>query len=640
MIALDLARALHAKGITALPVAADKRPMVSSWREYRDTPPPEHLLADWFKPDSRLAIIAGGPARICCLDIDSKHDPEAWHKLVTAAHDCGLHDLIERALIQTTPSGGKHLVWRCPGVTISGNEKLARNAKGEAFLETRGQGGYFLASPSPGYVLENGAFTALPAFTPDEHHALLDAARSCDEAQPVVYEPKQAQPKTYALGLDLSPGDDYNQRGDPAELLRNHGWTSRNGTHWTRPGKQSGVSATLGKCDGLPKHVRVFSSSVGGLEPRAYSPWALFAALECGGDYREAASKLARMGYGSRPKAPARVAEPVGALECSAKADSGGWAVRKASEMAEDVRPAPPELISGMLYSGGTMMMAGASKSMKSYTMIALGLAVASGGEWLGFKCAKAPVLFLNLELQVFAMEARVREVAAAMRIDLPDTFMVVHLRGVLVSVDAIEKQLGALLSAHSPGLVIVDPHYKVSAASGVEENSNDEQGRLLYRLENLICGALSGLCISHHFSKGDKSQTKAMDRAAGGGALARWGDVMMSITDHEEEGCAVAEFSLRNFRPIPAFGLRWDYPLWFRDPRLDPAKLRKPGRPSTGGPDDLIQFVQQSGSSRMDVVNAAMAAGKGGKSTVQSKIKTLLDGGKLREMSGILFPA
>jgi hypothetical protein len=314
------------------------------------------------------------------------------------------------------------------------------------------------------------------------------------------------------------------------------------------------------------------------------------------------------------------------------------WAVRKFSDMVTDVKPAPPQLISDMLYAGGTMMMAGASKSMKSYTMIALGLAVASGDKWLGFKCAPAPVIFLNLELQPFAMEKRVREVAAAMRIEPPDTFMVIHLRGVLVSVDAMEKQLGALLTEHKPGMTILDPHYKISAASGVEENSNDGQGLLLYRLENLICSNGSALCISHHFSKGDKSQTKAMDRAAGGGVLARWGDVMMSITDHEEDGCGVAEFSLRNFKPIDPFGLRWEYPVWERDQSLDPAKLRKPGRPSTGGPDDILQFIQETGSKRLDVVNAAMAAGKGGKSTVQSKIKTLLDKGKIKELSGHLY--
>jgi hypothetical protein len=112
----------------------------------------------------------------------------------------------------------------------------------------------------------------------------------------------------------------------------------------------------------------------------------------------------------------------------------------------------------------------------------------------------------------------------------------------------------------------------------------------------------------------------------------------MMSITDHEEDGCGVAEFSLRNFKPIEPFGLRWEYPVWERDQSLDPAKLRKPGRPSTGGPDDILQFIQKTGSKRLDVVNAAMSAGKGGKSTVQSKIKTLLDKGKIKELSGHLY--
>jgi hypothetical protein len=83
---------------------------------------------------------------------------------------------------------------------------------------------------------------------------------------------------------------------------------------------------------------------------------------------------------------------------------------------------------------------------------------------------------------------------------------------------------------------------------------------------------------IAHHFSKGDKSQSKAMDRAAGGGALARWPDVVMTLTDHEEEGCATAEFSLRNFAPVAPFVLRWNYPTWTRDDTVNPALLKKTG--------------------------------------------------------------
>lgn len=264
------------------------------------------------------------------------------------------------------------------------------------------------------------------------------------------------------------------------------------------------------------------------------------------------------------------------------------WTVVSADEFLSTPPATPAELVHGLLYAGGTFMMSGASKSMKTYTMIAAGLAVSAGRTWLGFQCAPMPVIYINLELQAFAMAARIKAIAAAMGIEPPPSFYVANLRGLLVTIDSVEAQLAALLRQTGAGLVIIDPHYKISAASGVEENSNDAQGLLLYRLENAVCRTGAALMIAHHFSKGDKSQTKAIDRAAGGGALARWPDVVMTLTDHEEEGCATAEFSLRNFAPVSPFVVRWSYPTWTRDNTVNPSRLKRAGRPNEHNAGDV----------------------------------------------------
>jgi hypothetical protein len=314
----------------------------------------------------------------------------------------------------------------------------------------------------------------------------------------------------------------------------------------------------------------------------------------------------------------------------------GGWKPVTAAKAALTPTPAPPELIGGMLYAGGTLMMSGASKSMKTYTMIHAGLAVASGSEWMGKKTTQRPVIYLNLELQPFAMEKRVREIASAMRIDCPTAFHIVNLRGTLVNIGVVEAQLHRLLTRLDPGLVIIDPHYKISAASGVDENSNDAQGLLLYRLENTICKRGAALMIAHHFSKGDKSQTKAMDRAAGGGALARWPDVIMTLTEHEDEGCCVAEFSLRNFAPIDAFVLRWDYPVWHLAADADATKLKKAGRPAKNPAESLLPLIPHNGITRGELLK--LAKPKWSQSRLYDAVKELLETGKVREMSHQLY--
>lgn len=353
-------------------------------------------------------------------------------------------------------------------------------------------------------------------------------------------------------------------------------------------------------------------------------------------DYITSATQAVERAYGYTGDMEEVSAPLVAALERArgANVDSTAWGVVSAETLLASPSEIPPELIHGLLYAGGTFMMSGASKSMKTYTMIAAGLAVAAGKEWLGFRCEPVAVIYLNLELQAFAMAVRVKAVAAAMGIDPPAGFYVANLRGQLVTIETVEAQLAALLRQTEAGLVIIDPHYKISAASGVEENSNDAQGLLLYRLENAVCRAGAALMIAHHFSKGDKSQTKAIDRAAGGGALARWPDVVMTLTEHEEEGCATAEFSLRNFAPVAPFVVRWNYPTWTRDNALNPDKLKSAGRKDEHPEADLVAKLINGMSGR----EWFEASGWKSQTTFYRKRDSLKTRRKVRESGGCFY--
>lgn len=281
----------------------------------------------------------------------------------------------------------------------------------------------------------------------------------------------------------------------------------------------------------------------------------------------------------------------VALLDVANAARSDPWpAAVRASELCAHPPAVPAELIHGVMYRGGTMMLSGASKSRKTYTMLAAGNAIASGSDWLGFATTATPVLYLNLELQEFAVAQRLQAIARGMGVPVSADLHVVNLRGVMVSIDNLETHLEKLLAETAAGLVIVDPHYKLSSASRVEENSNDGQALLLYRIERAICRSGAAVMLAHHFSKGDASTKKAIDRSSGGGALARWPDVVMSMTEHEEEGCITAEFALRNFAPIEPFVLRWRGSVWARDTALDPAALKRPGRTDAHPPEELLR--------------------------------------------------
>ena len=93
---------------------------------------------------------------------------------------------------------------------------IKRNGKfyiNPVMIETRGNGGYALVCPSEGYKLRQGRFSQVPDITADERNVLIGAAKALNERPPVEPKPAPSQTRPKTPG-DLSPGDDYNQRGD------------------------------------------------------------------------------------------------------------------------------------------------------------------------------------------------------------------------------------------------------------------------------------------------------------------------------------------------------------------------------------------------------------------------------------------
>ena len=243
--------------------------------------------------------------------------------------------------------------------------------------------------------------------------------------------------------------------------------------------------------------------------------------------------------------------------------------------------PVTPEmLIAGMLYRGGTMLISGQSKARKTYTLLDAAFSIASGVEWLGCATTKTPVIYLNFELQDFAIERRLKEIAGAKDMMAPEHLYFFNLRTHVTTIDIIEKELPARIKELGAGLVIIDPHYKISAVSGSDENSNTEQAELFTKIE-AVCGAENAaVMLAHHFAKGNAAKKNQIDRASGGGVFARWPDVFMTMTDHKEQDAMTMEFALRNFKGIPPFVARWEHPIWVRDVGLDPSKLQGAGAP------------------------------------------------------------
>ena len=320
-----LTAALHFANakICVVPVSNDgsKRPALSNWKQYQNQMPTVTELMDWFsKPGVEgLGVITGDVSGIEMLELEGRAVADGMlEQAKELAHNSGLgevFDAMHNGYCEITPSGGVHWLYRIADEPIPGNTKIARrpgaNGGVEVLAETRGSGGFTIVSPSHGrthhtgeaYKMINGSVESIATLSFEERNAIFDVFRVFD-SMPQVETIKEST--THKDDSNLSPGDDYNNRGKWADLLV--GWTmvyqQGETIYWRRPGKQIGISGTTGRNAG--DNLFVFTTSTEFEAERPYSKFAALAHLQFNDDFRAAARHLVTLGYGqqSAPMAP------------------------------------------------------------------------------------------------------------------------------------------------------------------------------------------------------------------------------------------------------------------------------------------------------------------------------------------------
>jgi len=284
---------LASAGLSVIPVKSDKRPLVP-WAEYQTRIPTPEEFAKWKPP---IAIICGQVSGgLQCVDFDDGGSAfKEWGSLVKQYTP----HLTDRLVVQKTPSGGFHVLYRCPENCIE-NRKLAQKGtknKPTVLIETRGEGGYFLCNPSPGYKILRGKLTEIPTISLEDANNLMAFAAYFDKTEDL--KTFQA-PETVSISRNgLSPLDDYDQKNNPVDLLLSHGWTvaHQNGDKVAlcRPDKSGGISATWNH---VPDRLYVFTTSTQFTANTIYKASAVYAILNHNGDFVAAAKQLRRDGYG------------------------------------------------------------------------------------------------------------------------------------------------------------------------------------------------------------------------------------------------------------------------------------------------------------------------------------------------------
>jgi hypothetical protein len=240
--------------------------------------------------------------------------------------------------------------------------------------------------------------------------------------------------------------------------------------------------------------------------------------------------------------------------------------------------PAPPiQIVRHIVHRGSKLILSGGSKTQKTWSLMALALAVSTGTDWWGFHTHKSRVCYINLELQDWSFHERLVAVAEKTGVKPDEGWLqILNLRGYAQSIEDLRRHFAMMLKSGFFALVIIDPIYKVLGRR--DENKAGDIATLLNEVDRITVDVNAAVAMAAHFSKGNQSEKESIDRIGGSGVFARDPDSILTMTAHEDVDCFTVQTTLRNLPPISSFVVRWEYPLFLRDEEKNPQSLRGKG--------------------------------------------------------------
>ena len=260
-------------------------------------------------------------------------------------------------------------------------------------------------------------------------------------------------------------------------------------------------------------------------------------------------------------------------------------------DFIDDLPEQAPELIEGILRQGHKLLLAGPSKSGKSFSLMELCVAIAEGRKWLGFQCRQGKALYINLEIDPASVKHRFADIYSALGIPWKSgrqNIMVWNLRGFAMRLDELAPKIIRKIRDENVSAVILDPIYKVITG---DENNASEMGAFCNQFDKICAAAGVSMIYCHHHSKGAQGSKKAMDRASGSGVFARDPDALIDIVplemtedfknnyrDNPRATPWRVEFVLREFPSPDPISVWFDWPLHYVDNSEDMQALAPQG--------------------------------------------------------------
>lgn len=267
-------------GLHIFPTEEDKSPLEIDYGHYRaaikwmDTVD----MSLFEKPHYGVGMGLGRKfGNYGCVDIDNKIGNTDRILEVIASR---IGSLFDSLTIDTTTSGGYHLIYRCEH--LEGSRKLTYMAdfmdgNYKCTIETKEHNSYIVIPPSPRYKTIQGDLTNVEWITPKERQLIMDVCLGLNE------RPAQVRHRPHGGKCSDAAGE-YAR-----ELLESKGWTFFGHKYVRRPGKQRGTSATFGYHTPYTLYIFSTDSDIMPFQEKVwYGPLDIVALLDFNGDMEEA----------------------------------------------------------------------------------------------------------------------------------------------------------------------------------------------------------------------------------------------------------------------------------------------------------------------------------------------------------------
>lgn len=482
---LDAAIEYAEAGYAVIPVKrSDKAPYTPNG--LADASKDADTLRQWWQrwPEANVAVVCGhvsGDLFVIDIDIKPKKGKHGDEELLKWQAKNG--DFPE-TVKQRTGSGGQHQFFRDPNIALYKNKVNAIPG-----IDVRGEGSYVVVAPS---VYEDGRVYEW------EGASILDTIEVADANESVI--------KLLAL----------NPRGQKGETsLQEHEIISMKDV----PEGQRNSTIYSAAC-ALRHYDFSFNAAMAAIL-QTVSEWTTPVP-----EY-----EIRRTVESAYTHEPGKVSiYSVNGI--TAEYDENGKYIPKLPPVipvASIINPPPLKspIIAGYLREGEAMLISGSPKAGKSFLICQLALAVASGTDWVGQKCKKRKVLYIDAELQREVAQNRMHDIWRKCDTVIPvypDNLDLVSTKSDSVTLSDIADDI-----EHNAGkydLVIIDPLYMFINS---DQNDNTQMKKEMDQIKRIYATGAS-VIVNHHMTKGMQNGKMSIDRASGAGVISRFFDSILTL--------------------------------------------------------------------------------------------------------------